>query len=521
MNAPAHPPLAALQSSSEALQWQPGELKFARLDQALEPDARETLIQDLLKVLPADSVITREEGLKPYECDGLTGYRHLPAVVVLPHTEEQVSQVLSICNQQNIPVVARGAGTGLSGGATPHRGGLVLSTARLNRILHVDPAARTAKVQPGVRNLAISEDAAPYGLYYAPDPSSQIACTIGGNVAENSGGVHCLKYGLTVHNVLRIRGLTIEGERVEFGSEAFDSPGFDLLALVIGSEGMLAVTTEVTVRLTPKPQLARVIMASFDEVEKAGQAVADLIGAGIIPAGLEMMDKGMTAAVEEFVHAGYDLSAQTILLCESDGTPAEVEEEIGRMKAVLSNSGATDLRVSESEAERRRFWSGRKNAFPASGRVSPDYYCIDGTIPRRRLGQMLARIAELEKKYGLRCLNVFHAGDGNLHPLILFDAAKPGEFETTEKFGAEILEICVEYGGTITGEHGVGIEKIDTMCVQFSVAERLSFFSVKHAFDPKGLLNPGKAIPTLSRCAEYGRMHVHRGELRFPQIERF
>lgn len=521
MNAPAHPSLAALQSSSEVLQWQPGELKFARLDQALEPNARETLVQALLKVLPAESVITHEEGLKPYECDGLTGYRHLPAVVVLPHTEEQASQVLSICHQQNIPVVARGAGTGLSGGATPHRGGLVLSTARLNRILHVDPAARTAKVQPGVRNLAISEAVAPYGLYYAPDPSSQIACTIGGNVAENSGGVHCLKYGLTVHNVLRVRGLTIEGERVEFGSEAFDSPGFDLLALVIGSEGMLAVTTEVTVRLTPKPQLARVIMASFDDVEKAGQAVADLIGAGIIPAGLEMMDKGMTAAVEEFVHAGYDLSAQAILLCESDGTPAEVEEEIGRMKAVLSNSGATDLRVSESEAERLRFWSGRKNAFPASGRVSPDYYCIDGTIPRRRLGQMLARIAELEKKYGLRCLNVFHAGDGNLHPLILFDAAKPGEFEATEKFGAEILEICVEYGGTITGEHGVGIEKIDTMCVQFSVAERLSFFSVKHAFDPKGLLNPGKAIPTLSRCAEYGRMHVHRGELRFPQIERF
>ena len=521
MNAPATPPLSALRPPSEALQWQPGELKFARLDQALDPAAREALIESLLQVLPVESVIVHEEGLKPYECDGLTGYRHLPAVVVLPHTEQQASQVLAICHARNIPVVARGAGTGLSGGATPHRGGLVLSTARLNRILSLDPAARTAKVQPGVRNLAISEAAAAHGLYYAPDPSSQIACTIGGNVAENSGGVHCLKYGLTVHNVLRVRGLTIEGEAVEFGSEAFDSPGFDLLALVIGSEGMLALTTEVTVRLTPKPQLARVIMASFDEVEKAGQAVADLIGAGIIPAGLEMMDKGMTAAVEEFVHAGYDLSAQAILLCESDGTPAEVEEEIGRMKAVLSNSGATDLRVSESEAERLRFWSGRKNAFPASGRVSPDYYCIDGTIPRRRLGQMLARITELEKKYGLRCLNVFHAGDGNLHPLILFDAAKPGEFETTEKFGAEILEICVEYGGTITGEHGVGIEKIDTMCVQFSVAERLSFFAVKHAFDPKGLLNPGKAIPTLSRCAEYGRMHVHRGELRFPQLERF
>ncbi len=524
MNAPAYPPLDTLavsDTSSQAPQLKLGELRFAQLDQALDPAERDALIQNLLEVLPYDAVITKEESLRPYECDGLTGYRHLPSVVVLPYTDEQVGHVLAICHARNIPVVARGAGTGLSGGATPHRGGVVLSTARLNRILSIDPVARTARVQPGVRNLAISEAVAPHSLYYAPDPSSQIACTIGGNVAENSGGVHCLKYGLTVHNVLRVRGFTIQGEPVEFGSEAFDSPGYDLLALVIGSEGMLAVTTEVTVRLTPKPQLAQVIMASFDDVEKAGQAVADLIGAGIIPAGLEMMDKGMTAAVEEFVHAGYDLSAQAILLCESDGTPAEVEEEIGRMKAVLSQSGATDLRVSESEAERLRFWSGRKNAFPASGRVSPDYYCIDGTIPRRRLGQMLSRIAELEKKYGLRCLNVFHAGDGNLHPLILFDAAKPGEFETTEKFGAEILEICVEYGGTITGEHGVGIEKIDTMCVQFSVAERLSFFAVKQAFDAKGLLNPGKAIPTLSRCAEYGRMHVHRGELRFPQLERF
>jgi glycolate oxidase len=524
MNAPAYPPLDTLavsDTSSQAPQLKLGELRFAQLDHALDPAERDALIQNLLEVLPYDAVITKEESLRPYECDGLTGYRHLPSVVVLPYTDEQVGHVLAICHARNIPVVARGAGTGLSGGATPHRGGVVLSTARLNRILSIDPVARTARVQPGVRNLAISEAVAPHSLYYAPDPSSQIACTIGGNVAENSGGVHCLKYGLTVHNVLRVRGFTIQGEPVEFGSEAFDSPGYDLLALVIGSEGMLAVTTEVTVRLTPKPQLAQVIMASFDDVEKAGQAVADLIGAGIIPAGLEMMDKGMTAAVEEFVHAGYDLSAQAILLCESDGTPAEVEEEIGRMKAVLSQSGATDLRVSESEAERLRFWSGRKNAFPASGRVSPDYYCIDGTIPRRRLGQMLSRIAELEKKYGLRCLNVFHAGDGNLHPLILFDAAKPGEFETTEKFGAEILEICVEYGGTITGEHGVGIEKIDTMCVQFSVAERLSFFAVKQAFDAKGLLNPGKAIPTLSRCAEYGRMHVHRGELRFPQLERF
>ena len=356
MNAPAYSPFNVPAPSSEALQWQPGELTFARLDQALEPSVREALIQNLLQVLPAECVIQHAEGLKPYECDGLSGYRHLPAVVVLPYTEQQASQVLAICHARNIPVVARGAGTGLSGGATPHSGGLVLSTARLNRIVSLDPVARTARVQPGVRNLAISEAAAPHGLYYAPDPSSQIACTIGGNVAENSGGVHCLKYGLTVHNVLRVRGLTIEGEPVEFGSDAFDSPGFDLLALVIGSEGMLALTTEVTVRLIPKPQLARVIMASFDEVEKAGQAVADLIGAGIIPAGLEMMDKGMTAAVEEFVHAGYDLTAQVILLCESDGTFAEVEEEIGRMKAVLSSSGATDLRVSETEAERLRFW---------------------------------------------------------------------------------------------------------------------------------------------------------------------
>jgi glycolate oxidase len=333
--------------------------------------------------------------------------------------------------------------------------------------------------------------------------------------------VHCLKYGLTVHNVMRIRGLTLSGEVIEVGSEALDSPGLDLLALLIGSEGMLAITTEVTVKLVPKPRLAQVIMASFDDVEKAGQAVADLIAAGIIPAGLEMMDKGMTAAVEEFVHAGYDLNAEAILLCESDGTPDEVAEEIERMQAVLSGSGATDLRVSQSEAERLRFWSGRKNAFPASGRVSPDYYCIDGTIPRRRLGEMLRRIAELEQKYGLRCLNVFHAGDGNLHPLILFDATKPGEFERTEEFGAEILEICVDYGGTVTGEHGVGIEKINTMCMQFSPQERMSFFSVKRAFDPDGLLNPGKAIPTLSRCAEFGREHVHRGALKFPELSRF
>ncbi|MEY3669408.1 MAG: hypothetical protein RL258_803 [Pseudomonadota bacterium] len=501
--------------------WRLGELRFDDTTQPLSPEKRQRLIEALSTALPPDCLVCDEEPLKPYECDGLSGYRRLPAAVALPRSEAQVAEVLKICSALEVPVVPRGAGTGLSGGATPHRGGVVLSTARLRKILAIEPQARRARVQPGVRNLAISEAAAPYGLYYAPDPSSQIACSIGGNVAENSGGVHCLKYGLTVHNILQVRGLTIAGEPVVFGSEAFDRPGLDLLSLLIGSEGMLAVVTEVTVKLVPKPALARVVMASFDDVEKAGQAVADLIGAGIIPAGLEMMDKPMTAAVEEFVHAGYDLKAAAILLCESDGTPEEVEEEIGRMKVVLSQSGATELTVSASEAERLRFWSGRKNAFPASGRISADYYCIDGTIPRRRLGEMLRKIASLEKKYGLRCLNVFHAGDGNLHPLILFDAAKPGEFEATEKFGAEILETCVAFGGTITGEHGVGLEKINSMCVQFSQDERLAFLAVKRAFDPEGLLNPGKTIPTLHRCAEYGRMHVQSGVLRFPELERF
>lgn len=498
-----------------------GELRFSDFTQPMDASKREELIRALAAILPAASVLSSPESLRPYECDGLAGYRQLPAVVVLPTEESEVIEILKIAYRLDVPVVARGAGTGLSGGATPHRGGLVLSLARFKSILSIDPTARTARVQPGVRNLAISEAAAPFNLYYAPDPSSQIACSIGGNVAENSGGVHCLKYGLTIHNVLRVRGVTIEGDVVEFGSEALDAPGLDLLSLVIGSEGMLAVVTEVTVKLVPKPQLARVIMASFDDVEKSGDAVANLIAAGIIPAGLEMMDQKTTRAVEEFVHAGYDLNAQAILLCESDGTPEEVEEEIGRMKAVLSSSGATDLKVSESEEQRLKFWSGRKNAFPAAGRVAADYYCMDGTIPRRRLGEMLRRIAEMEVKYGLGCMNVFHAGDGNLHPLILFDAANPGEFHRAELFGAEILELCVEFGGTVTGEHGVGIEKINSMCVQFSPEERMSFFAVKRAFDPAGLLNPGKAIPTLSRCAEYGKMHIHRGALKFPDLPRF
>jgi len=479
------------------------------------------LIAGLERVLPRGALLSAAEELKPYECDGLSAYREVPLAVALPEDEAQVVAVLRACHELGVPVVARGAGTGLSAGALPHRHGVVLSLARLKKILHLDPAARVAVVQSGVRNLAVSEAAAPFGLYYAPDPSSQIACSIGGNVAENSGGVHCLKYGLTVHNVLRVRAVTIEGEVVEFGNHALDAPGFDLLALAIGSEGMLAVVTEVTLKLTPKPLQAQVIMASFDDVAKAGDAVAAIIAAGIIPAGLEMMDKAATAAVEPFVKAGYDLSAVAILLCESDGTPEEVAEEIAAMRAVLEASGATDLRVSQSEVERLRYWSGRKAAFPAAGRISPDYYCMDGTIPRKRVAEMLKAIAGMEQKYGLRCANVFHAGDGNLHPLILYDANVPGELQRTEDFGAEILALSVALGGTITGEHGVGFEKIGSMCVQFDSAALTAFHAIKRCFDPQGLLNPGKAVPTLHRCAELGRMHVHGGALKFPELERF
>ena len=471
--------------------------------------------------LPERAVLWQEEDTRPYECDGLTAYRRVPMVVALPETEEQVQRLLKTCSAMGVPVVPRGAGTGLSGGALPLGNGVLLSMAKFMRVVRLDPLARIAVVQPGVRNAAISDVVAPFGLYYAPDPSSQIACSIGGNVAENSGGVHCLKYGLTVHNVLKVRGFTIEGEPVTFGSEALDAPGYDLLALVIGSEGMLAVATEITVKLLPKPQTARVIMASFDDVEKAGNAVAAVIAAGILPAGLEMMDQPATRAVEEFVHAGYDLEAAAILLCESDGTPEEVEEEIARTKAVLERGGATRISVSRDEAERLRFWSGRKAAFPAMGRISPDYYCMDGTIPRKRLGEVLTFIGDMEKKYGLRCPNVFHAGDGNLHPLILFDANSPDELKRTEQFAAEVLEKCVEVGGTITGEHGVGVEKIDQMCVQFGRDELEVFHAVKRAFDPNGLLNPGKAVPTLARCAEFGRMHVRGGKLSHPELPRF
>jgi glycolate oxidase len=471
--------------------------------------------------LPEGAVLFQEEDTRPYECDGLSAYRELPMVVALPANEDEVRFVLQTCHELKVQVIARGAGTGLSGGALPSGEGVLLALAKMKRILAVDPVARIARVQPGVRNLAISEAAAPYALHYAPDPSSQIACTIGGNVAENSGGVHCLKYGLTVHNVLRVRGLTIAGELLELGAEAPDAPGYDLLALVTGSEGMLAVITEVTVRLIPDPLAARVILASFAELERAGDAVAAVIAAGIVPAGLEMMDQSATRAVEEFVHAGYDLDAKAILICESDGTPEEVEEEIARMVDVLERSGAAAIRVSQSDAERQLFWAGRKAAFPAVGRISPDYYCMDGTIPRRKLGEVLSFIGEMERKYGLRCPNVFHAGDGNLHPLILFDANDPDELARTERFAAEVLEKCVAVGGTITGEHGVGVEKLDSMCVQFTAPELERLRGVKRAFDPDGLLNPGKNIPTLHRCAEYGRMVVRGGQLPHPDLPRF
>ena len=479
------------------------------------------VVRALQAVLPGHALLWNNEDTTPYECDGLTAYRQRPLVVALPETYAQVQAVLKACYALGVPVVARGAGTGLSGGAMPHKFGVTLSLAKFNKILRLDAASRTAVVQGGVRNLAISEAAAPLGLYYAPDPSSQIACTIGGNVAENSGGVHCLKYGLTVHNVLKVKGFTIEGEEVEFGGDALDAAGFDLLSIIIGSEGMLAVTTEVTVRLIPKPQLARCIMASFDDLRKAGDAVAAVIAAGIIPAGLEMMDKPMTAAVEGFVHAGYDLTAAAILLCESDGTVEEVEEEIGRMSEVLRRCGATAIAVSQNEAERLRFWSGRKNAFPASGRISPDYMCMDSTIPRKRLADILLAIGEMEKKYQLRCANVFHAGDGNLHPLILFDANDADQLHRCELFGADILETSVAMGGTVTGEHGVGVEKLNSMCVQFSSEENEQMFGVKRAFDAKGLLNPGKVIPTLNRCAEYGKMLVRGGKISHPDLPRF
>jgi glycolate oxidase len=482
---------------------------------------RAALLEELRRALPERCLLHRPEELRPYECDGLSAYRQVPLLVALPETVEQVQAVMRTCAAHRVPVVARGAGTGLSGGALPLAGGVLLGLARLNRILEVDPDRRTARVQPGVRNLAISEAAAPHGLYYAPDPSSQIACSIGGNVAENSGGVHCLKYGLTVHNVLEVRLVTADGELLTIGSRALDSPGYDLLALITGSEGMLGVVVEVTVRLLPRPERAQVLLAAFASVEAAAEAVARIIGAGVIPAGLEMMDNPAIRAAEDFVHAGYPVEAQAILLCELDGTGEEVAEQVGAVRELLLGSGATEVRAAEDEAQRLRLWAGRKAAFPAVGRISPDYYCMDGTIPRKHLGRVLGRIGELSRELGLRVANVFHAGDGNLHPLILYDANRPGELERAEAFGERILELCVQVGGTVTGEHGVGTEKLNPMCTQFAPAELTQFHAIKAAFDPAGLLNPGKAVPTLHRCAELGRMHVHREGLRFPELPRF
>ena len=478
-------------------------------------------LSELRSALPAHALLVEAEALRPYECDGLSAYRQVPLAVCLPDSLEQARAVLRACSTHGVPVVARGAGTGLSGGALPLADGVILSLARFNRILAIDPANRLARVQPGVRNLAISEAAAPHGLYYAPDPSSQIACSIGGNVAENSGGVHCLKYGLTVHNVLAVKMLTLDGELIELGLDALDSPGYDLLALMNGSEGLLGVVVEVTVKLLVKPERAQVVLAAFDSVEAAGAAVADIIAAGILPAGLELMDNLSIRAAEDFVHAGYPTEAAAILLCELDGANAEVSEQIMAVREVLLKAGASEVRTAADEAQRLKFWAGRKGAFPAVGRISPDYYCMDGTIPRKHLAFVLRRIAELSAQYGLRVANVFHAGDGNLHPLILFDANQPGELKKAEDFGTDILTLCVEVGGTVTGEHGVGVEKLDATCSQFAPAELAQFHAVKAAFDPAGLLNPGKAVPTLHRCAELGRMRVSGGQLPFPELPRF
>jgi glycolate oxidase len=479
------------------------------------------LYKQLVQHLPVERLLTSAESLAPYECDGLSAYRQQPLMVVLPVDIEEVQHVIKVCHALEVPIVARGAGTSLSGGALPDKSGVVLSLAKFNQIISIDVPNRSARVQPGVRNLAISEAVKPYGLYYAPDPSSQIACSIGGNVAENAGGVHCLKYGLTVHNILELKLLTIEGELLTIGSQALDSPGYDLLALMTGSEGMLGIIMEITVKLLPLPKTVKVLLSAFDDIEKAGNAVASIIASGIIPAGLEMMDNPSIRAAEDYVHAGYPTDAKAILLCELDGVENEVDSQVITVKQVLEQHGATEVRVAEDEQQRMTFWAGRKAAFPAVGRLAPDYYCMDGTIPRKHLGKVLKHINELSKEHNLKVANVFHAGDGNLHPLILYDANQPGELENAEHFGGKILELCVEVGGTITGEHGVGIEKIDQMCVQFQTLELQQFHDIKDAFDPGRLLNPGKAVPELHRCAELGAMHVHNGQLPHPELERF
>jgi glycolate oxidase len=481
----------------------------------------ESFTRLLQNQLPAHCVLSHPDELRPYECDALSAYRKLPLVVVIPETLQQLQATLRLCARHEVPVVARGSGTGLSGGAMPLGNGVLLSLARFNRILEIDTRNRIARVQPGVSNLAISTAAAPHGLYYAPDPSSQIACSIGGNVAENAGGVHCLKYGLTTHNIQALEILTIDGELLTIGGPALDSPGYDLLALLSGSEGLLGIIVEVTVKLLPKPAAAQVVLAAFASVDAAGAAVTATIASGIIPAGLELLDKPAIHAVRRFIDTGYPEDASAILLCELDGSREDVATQTERISQVYRDAGATSLKVSRDETERQRFWAGRKAAFPAMGRLSPDYYCMDGTIPRKHLADVLRRIEELSTEYGLPICNVFHAGDGNLHPLILYDANKAGELERTEELGGKILELCVAVGGTITGEHGVGLEKINQMCVQFNDAELQQFHAVKAAFDPLNLLNPGKAIPTLHRCAEFGAMHVHHGQLPHPELERF
>ena len=482
---------------------------------------RENLLRQLKNILPATDILTSAEDLHPYECDGLSAYRVLPMMVVLPTTLPQLQKIVTLCNELNIALIARGAGTGLSAGALPSDGALLISLARFNQILDIDLENRLARVQPGVRNLAISQAVDQYGLFYAPDPSSQIACSIGGNVAENSGGVHCLKYGLTVHNVQALKVLTIDGDIIEIGNQALDSAGYDLLALMHGSEGMLGIIVEVSVKLLPKPHSTQVLLIAFDNVADAGNAVTAIISDGIIPAGLEMMDTLAIQAAEDFIHAGYPTDAAALLLCELDGSEAETEHLLARVQSILKNFNVIEIRVAKNAAERTKLWAGRKAAFPAVGRLSPDYYCMDGTIPRARLADVLTRISDLSAEYKLRVANVFHAGDGNLHPLILYDANIEGELERTEEFGGKILEYCVEVGGTITGEHGVGLEKINQMCIQFQPQELSQFHAVKAAFDPKGLLNPGKAVPTLHRCAEFGAMHVHHGKLKHPDIPRF
>ena len=483
-------------------------------------DADPGLLADLAEVLGA-GLVTSPDACVAFECDALTAHRHRPDLVALPVSVEQVRSVLRICHRRGVPVVARGAGTGLSGGALPVPRGVLLVLSRLDRILEVDAVRGLARVQPGVTNLAVSEAAAPHGLYYAPDPSSQVACSVGGNVAENSGGVHCLKYGLTVHNVLELKVVTMDGALLTFGAETGEAPGLNLLAAVVGSEGMLGVVVEVTVRLLPVPRRVELLLAAFDSVSRCADAVGALIASGIVPAGLEMMDAPAIRAAEAFANCGYPLEAQALLLCEVDGLDADVVRELEQTRDVLGRAGATSVRVARDAEERRRMWAGRKSAFPAVGRLAPDYYCMDGTIPRRHLADVLERIDDLSREHGLAVANVFHAGDGNIHPCIFYDSSRPGELERSEELGGKILERCVEVGGTITGEHGVGIEKLRQMCVQFRPGELAAFHAVKAAFDPAGILNPGKAVPTLNRCAEWGGMHVRGGAVPRPSIPRF